>query len=224
MKNIESEKKNLVKIMHGIAEHFGSDCEVVLHDFEKDHDHTILAIENGHVTNRQEGGPITSHGLEIMRGVKPAIDAHNYINQSQNGKLLRSSSIYLYDDDGKAIGSICINLDITNLAATRAMLDRLIHAPDATPSQQMDNREIVTNDVNEMLEILIEKSIHHVGVPVSSMTREDKMKGLQYLDDHGAFLIKKSSDHIARVYEISRFSLYNYLDAVRNPTSSEKSE
>ena len=224
MKNIESEKKNLIKIMQGISKHFGNDCEVVLHDFEKDHNHTILAIENGHVTNRRAGGPITSHGLEIMRGSKPATDEYNYINQAQNGKLLRSSSIYLYNDDGKVIGSICINLDITNLIATRNLLDNLIHAQVGPHVQQMENAEIATNDVNEMLEILIQKSIRHVGVPVASMTREDKMKGLQYLDACGAFLIKKSSDRIAQSYEISRFSLYNYLDTIRNPDHNEKTE
>ena len=78
LKNIESEKENLAKIMQGIARHFGDNCEVVLHDFAKDPDHTILAIENGHVTNRRAGGPITSHGLEIIRGVKTPTDQFNY--------------------------------------------------------------------------------------------------------------------------------------------------
>ena len=149
MKNIESEKENLAKIMQGIARHFGDNCEVVLHDFAKDPDHTILAIENGHVTNRRAGGPITSHGLEIIRGVKTPTDQFNYINQSQNGKLLRSTSIYLYDDDDKVIGSICINLDITSLIATRNMLDTLISAQNNSAIHPSDSSEIATNDVNE---------------------------------------------------------------------------
>ena len=87
---------------------------------------------------------------------------------------------------------------------------------------QLDSAEIATDDVNEMLEILIQKSFRHVGVPVSSMTREDKIKGLQYLDNCGAFLIKKSSDRVAQCYEISRFSLYNYLDIIRNGEHGEE--
>jgi len=224
LKNIESEKENLAKIMQGIARHFGDNCEVVLHDFAKDPDHTILAIENGHVTNRRAGGPITSHGLEIIRGVKTPTDQFNYINQSQNGKLLRSTSIYLYDDDDKVIGSICINLDITSLIATRNMLDTLISAQNNSAIHPSDSSEIATDDVNEMLEILIQKSIRHVGLPVSAMTREDKIRGLEYLDHCGAFLIKKSSDRIAQVYEISRFSLYNYLDTIRNGETGTDSE
>lgn len=224
MKSIESEKENLIKLMHGIAMHFGNSCEVVLHDFEKDHKHTITAIENGHVTNRRIGGPITSAGLEIMRGTRPAVDSFNDINRSQNGKILRTSSIYLHNDDGRVIGSLCINLDITNLIATRSMIDGLIYLQGAPASEQTSSDEIVTNDVNEMLDILIEKSISHVGVPVTSMTKEEKMQGLRYLDERGAFLIKKASDRIAQSYGISRFSLYNYLDAVRNQESEPKAE
>lgn len=224
MKNIESEKENLIKIIRGIAKQFGTECEVVLHDFEKDHNHTIVAIENGQVTNRRVGGAITSHGLEVMRGSKPATDEYNYINQSQNGKLLRSTSIYLYNDDEKAIGSICINFDITSLVVARNMLDNLICSQENNVPQQMERTEIVTNDVSEMLEILIQNSFRYVGVPVASMTREEKMKGLQYLDECGAFLIKKSSDRIAQSYEISRFSLYNYLDIIRNPEIEEKAD
>ena len=96
------------------------------------------------------------------------------------------------------------------------MLDTLISAQNNSAIHPSDSSEIATDDVNEMLEILIQKSIRHVGLPVSSMTREDKIRGLEYLDHCGAFLIKKSSDRIAQAYEISRFSLYNYLDTIRN--------
>ena len=221
MRSIEEERANLEKIMKGIAMQFGENCEVVLHDFSKDHEHTIVAIENRHVTNRSVGGGITSNGLEIMRGTKPAVDEYHYLNQSQNGKLLKSTSIYLYDDDGNVLGSMCINLDITSLIAARTLIDGLVSASDySAPAPQY--AEIVTDDVNEMLEILIQKSVQYVGMPVEAMSREDKMKGLRYLDERGAFLVKKSSDRIAQYYEISRFTLYNYLDTIHSAAPEEE--
>lgn len=99
-----------------------------------------------------------------MRGSTPATDEYNYINQSQTGRLLRSTSIYLfYNDDSVAVGSICINLDITQLIATQNMIDTLIRASEDDISKQMTSREIVTNDGNEMLDILIDQSIRYVG-------------------------------------------------------------
>ncbi|WP_321972898.1 PAS domain-containing protein, partial [Paratractidigestivibacter sp.] len=41
------------RLGHAIALQFGSGCEVVIHDLKaKDPDHSIVWIENGHVTGR----------------------------------------------------------------------------------------------------------------------------------------------------------------------------
>ena len=56
-------KKSLIefytRLAHGLAVQFGSNCEVVVHDLQgKDIEHSIIAIENGHVTGRRIGdGP-----------------------------------------------------------------------------------------------------------------------------------------------------------------------
>ena len=49
----------LKQIAHDIACQFGPDCEVVIHDLKtNDPEHSIVYIENGHVTNRGIGdGP-----------------------------------------------------------------------------------------------------------------------------------------------------------------------
>ena len=46
----------LKQLADGLARQFGPDCEIVIHDLEKhDLEHSIVHINNGHVTNRQEG-------------------------------------------------------------------------------------------------------------------------------------------------------------------------
>lgn len=49
----------LQKLAKGVAAQFGSDCEVVVHRLSADTmEHSIVAIENGHVTGRKVGdGP-----------------------------------------------------------------------------------------------------------------------------------------------------------------------
>lgn len=49
--------KAFIPFVKGLAETFGSNCEVVLHDFS-DLQHSIIAIENGHVTGRSLGSPM----------------------------------------------------------------------------------------------------------------------------------------------------------------------
>ncbi len=46
----------LKQIAKAIAIQFGEDCEVVVHKIDENKtDHSIIAIENGHITNRHIG-------------------------------------------------------------------------------------------------------------------------------------------------------------------------
>ena len=52
----------------GIAGQFGSNCEVVIHDLRgDDHSHSIIAIENGHVTGRAIGDGPSHIALETLK-------------------------------------------------------------------------------------------------------------------------------------------------------------
>ena len=92
--NIDELVLVLRPIMRAIATSVGPFCEVVLHDVSgRNVEHTIVAIENGHVTNRQVGGPSTDRGLEVLRtGTSEEAD-YAYATRTKDGRELRSSSI-----------------------------------------------------------------------------------------------------------------------------------
>ena len=48
------------------------------------------------------------------------------------------------------------------------------------------------------------------------MTKEDKIKAIQFLNDSGAFLIMKSGDKVSNHFRISKYTLYSYIDAAKN--------
>ena len=52
MESMNEEKELLEHVMKLMAEHFGKNCEIVLHDFMAPDNHTIIGIENGEVTGR----------------------------------------------------------------------------------------------------------------------------------------------------------------------------
>ena len=208
MNKIIEEFDFLTRLMKGMALQFGKNCEVVLHDYSKPYENTIVAIENGHVTGRKIGDGGTNLGLEVLRGTLENGDKYNYMTQTKSGKLIRSTSIYIKDDNGKAIGAICINWDITEAIMCESFLSEITQS--ATPKSEV--HEVITNDVEELVDELIYESITYVGKPVASMTKEDKIKGLKFLDSKGAFLVKKSGDKIAKFYDISKNTIYNYLE------------
>ncbi len=215
MKKIKDEMDLLTRLMKAIAAQVGPNCEVVLHDYEDDYDHTIAAIENGHVTGRNVGDCGTNLGLEVLRGTVRNGDKYNYMTQTRDGKVLRSSSIYIYDDEGQAIGALCMNWDITEYINAEKALLQITDASGDTEAEP-EVKEVISSNVSDILDAMIHDSLMYVGKPVDKMSKEDKMKGLKYLDEKGAFLIKKSGEKVMEFYKISKYTLYNYLEQSQN--------
>jgi len=51
-----------------------------------------------------------------------------------------------------------------------------------------------------------------IGTPVALMTREQKIEGIQYLNRRGAFKIKNAINVVAKYYDVSRYTMYNYIN------------
>ena len=216
MQNVNSEWDNLSRLIKMIAAQFGSNCEVVLHDLTKDYDRTIVGIENSDITQRSIGDSGTNLGLEILRGTIEAGDRYNYFTKTKDGKLLRSSSTYLKNDDGTVVGSICINLDISNYIMMENMLSEITNSSSSSSQkEQPEVTEVFAKNVNEILDYLLVEAQEIVKKRPEDMTRADKIKIIEFLDSKGAFLITKAGDRICEYLGISKFTLYNYLDMTK---------
>ncbi len=201
-----------IQLAKGITGQFGENCEVVIHDLTEDEEHTIVYIENGHVTGRKVGDG-SSRVVFEARNKKPEElkDRINYLTQTEDGRMLKSTTIYIRDNDNKVIGIFAINYDITSLM----MMDYTLKGLIAT-KEDSEEPEKITKGVNGLLNELIEESVKLVNKPVSQMTREDKIKAIRFLQDKGAFLITKSGDKVSKFFGISKFTLYNYIDVKEN--------
>lgn len=219
MENISQEWDNLNRIIKMIAAQFGEKCEVVLHDLTKEYDQTIVAIENNHITQRNIGDSGTNLGLEILRGTIESGDRYNYFTKTKDGKMLRSSSIYLKNERGTVIGSICINQDLTDYLYMEKFLNEITNFTGRANKEEVN--EIFANDVNELLDHLIKESQDLVHKAPEDMTREDKIDVIEFLDSKGAFLITRAGDRVCEYLQISKFTLYNYLDIIKKKEQSE---
>ena len=133
-------------------------------------------------------------------------DRLNY-RKTKNGKILKSSTIFIRDDSDKIIGIFGINYDITKLTMIESALHSLV-----TPENKEEKPKEITHNVNDLLDHLIEESVALVGKPVPLMNKEDKVTAIQFLNDAGAFLITKSGDKVANYFGISKYTLYSYID------------
>lgn len=206
----QKELERLKQLAKGLAAQFGSNCEVVIHEVsDRSAENSILAIENGHVTGRKVGdGP--SHVVLEQLG-KPRQDMEDqlcYLTRTPDGKILKSSSIYIRDDDGNISAIFSINYDISALAMAEDAIRSIIQVDET----QRKEPERITLNVSDLLDDLIRQADELVGKPVALMTKEDKIKAVQFLGRNGAMLITKSGDKISKHFGISKYTLYSYLD------------
>lgn len=206
----KAELDRLKQMAKGIAAQFGSNCEVVIHEIsEHSAYHSIVAIENGHVTGRKVGdGP--SHVVleQIGKNSNDSQDQLCYLTRTPSGKILKSSSMYIRDDEGKICAIFCINYDISTLT----MAENAIHALTYVEHAVHKEPERITLNVSDLLDDLIDQADKLVGKPPALMNKDDKVKAVQFLNSQGAMLITKSGDKIAQHLGISKYTLYSYLD------------
>lgn len=212
-----SQRLDLLKqIAHGLAVQFGSSCEIVIHDLrKKELESSIVYIENGHISNRKLGDGPSSVVLETLsRDPSEIQDRHSYLTKTDDGRILKSSTMYIRDENDSIAYIFSLNYDITALLTIDTAIQSLISVEKETDSDnEKDQPQKITHNVNELLDVLIEQALALVGKPVALMSKDDKVAVVQYLNNAGAFLITKSGDKIASLLGISKFTLYSYMDA-----------
>lgn len=203
----------LKQLAHGLAIQFGSSCEIAIHDLKtKDLERSIVYIENGHVSNRQTGDGPSGIVLETLQSDPSTIhDKLSYLIKTEDGRILKSSTFYIRDDNGSISYIFSLNYDITAFTAASTAIQSLIATKDNLPDLTGDSPRQITHNVNELLDLLIEQAVAKVGKPVAMMNKDDKVAVVQYLDHAGAFLITKSGDKVSSYLGISKFTLYSYM-------------
>lgn len=203
----------LKQLAHGLAIQFGSSCEIAIHDLKtKDLERSIVYIENGHVSNRQTGDGPSGIVLETLQSDPSTIhDKLSYLTKTEDGRILKSSTFYIRDDDGSISYIFSLNYDITAFTAASTAIQSLVATKDTLPDLTGDSPRQITHNVNELLDLLIEQAVAKVGKPVAMMNKDDKVAVVQYLDHAGAFLITKSGDKVSSYLGISKFTLYSYM-------------
>ena len=203
----------LKQLAHGLAIQFGSSCEIAIHDLKtKDLEKSIVYIENGHISNRQIGDGPSGIVLETLQSDPSTIhDKLSYLTKTEDGRILKSSTFYIRDDDGSISYIFSLNYDITAFTAASTAIQSLIATKDKLPDLTGDSPRQITHNVNELLDLLIEQAVAKVGKPVAMMNKDDKVAVVQYLDHAGAFLITKSGDKVSSYLGISKFTLYSYM-------------
>ncbi len=204
----------LKRLARGIVGVFGQRCEVVIHDF-RDVTQSVVHIE-GDVTHRDVGAPITDLVFKLVSEFgDDTPDRIAYKNTTDDGRVLKSSTIFVRDDDGRIKGCICINFDVTDFTFLARAFAEFSFIDAGASGENGAPPERYAQSFTETMESVIDKAVASTGKLPAMMSRDEKKQLIQKLEKGGVFEIRGAVNYMAKVLGLSKYTIYNYLKEVR---------
>ena len=202
----------LKQLADAVVNSFGSNCEVAIHDVST-LKHSVVYLA-GNVTSRELGAPITDMVIKALikegRSVK---DRHGYKTIMDDGRELKSSTIFVRDEKGEVVAAFCINFDTTDYINAIHALELLAKLKDN--GQAAPLTENFAFSINDTVDVMFEQAVSEIGKQPATMTKDEKIRLVKELERKGAFQIKGVVNQIAVRLGVSNFTVYNYLKKVR---------
>jgi predicted transcriptional regulator YheO len=202
--------ESYIPMVDFIANVFGENCEVVLHDLRKI-DNSIIAIQNNHITGRTLNDTITDFALDIIHKEKHKKNNFicNYTGKTNNEqKSVRASTFFIRDQTENLIGMLCTNVDITSLMNTRRFIDKLIIDDGIDDTKEQENFSL---SINEHVSLMISETLADLGTEPLRMTMKEKKQIVKQLEQKGVFRLKGVIGEVAKALEVSEQTVYRYL-------------
>lgn len=194
----------LKQVVGPLAATLAHKTEVLVHDLSK-LPNSIVAI-HGDLTGRSVGDPATD--LLLKQANDGTVETREgYRTRLPNGREMRSTTIAVQDSTGNAVAALCINSDIELWKELREFVSLV------TDDQNAPTESFV-RDVDELADVLLTDAIEAQGVPVTLMRKEHKVAVVRQVRNGGIFLIRDAAEIVATRLEVSRFTIYNYLNEI----------
>lgn len=203
-------------VVKPLAEALGPGVEVVLHDLTQVPD-SIIAI-GGHISGRGVGGPSTDLLLQHVREQRTD-HLLRYANRTTDGRQLISSTLFLRDETSRAVACLCINSDVSEWARIRdvmaAMLPGEVTGAAPTDDQPPAATERFFATTDDLVSSMIQQAIALTEVPIDLLQKRHKLIIVEDLESRGFFSFREAAELLAKALQVSRYTIYNYLNEVR---------
>jgi len=167
------------------------------------------------MTGRSVGGPATD--LLLRKAAAGTLGTTvGYETRLPDGRSLRSTTVIVRDEQGAAIAALCINSDVMIWQAVKAIAESMLpsDAPAMKETQKPPEDEKFFQDIDELAQHLLAEAIEAAGAPVDLMQKRHKIAVVKDLKDRGFFMLKESVEMAAQALQVTRFTIYNYLQRV----------
>lgn len=186
-------------VCDAIALLFRPYAEVVLHDLSTE---TVVYLSNP-FSKRELGEPSLLNEIDF----KPSdIIIGPYEKVNWDGRRIKSVSAVLRSHE-KAIGILCINVDVSHFHAVMQTLNALVSIPQVPEKPA----SLFKEDWHERINEYILSWTRERGLSVTDMSRAQKQQLVTDLAGDGAFGGRNAAAYISRILGLGRATVYNYL-------------
>ena len=192
------------ELVCGLEDYLGGAYEIVLHSLES-MEHSVIAIANGHYTNRHEGSPITDLALDMLRSIEQE-NGKSYISyfaRNRRGEPLRSTTIVIYGENRRAIGLLCMNFYLNT------PLHKVIsHLTENTVDDRPMLTETFVDNAEELLTRVVEQVKEEVEQDSHILPSLKNKEIIKRCNSQGIFQIKSAVTSVAKLLNISKNTVY----------------
>ena len=214
---MEQEKYDIPQLLRGVAALIagilGPHAEVAVHDLEREE---LLLIRNGRISGRKPG---PTDDAQTIRMLADSADEDGCLigyRSAANGHSLRSSNLFIRDDQGRLRYSVCINQDLDALDQARRLLSELsgvCSLEETVPEKKTGPRQMIRAVILDEVER---------AKPFSLRSRAGRMVVLRRLEEQGAFEVRGAVEEVCDLLEISQATIYNDLRILRRQKEGKK--
>lgn len=207
--HVNKDLRKYIPIANLIAKTFGNNCEVVIHDLSIPQNSVVYAVNN-HVTGRKVGQAFDHLVKQVLLSKNFDGDyTANYMTITEDGREIKSSTALIRDCEDKVIGALCVNYNLEIVKNMKVFIDEFMNVEQEHIKNDVESFDHVIDIVDD----LIDKIVGNVNIDI--LKRRDKISLIKFMDKKGIFLIKGAIEKVAQKLNISKVTVYSYLDEIR---------
>ncbi|MEN8362421.1 PAS domain-containing protein [Acinetobacter baumannii] len=199
-------------------------AELVLHDL-RNPEFSIVEVANAHVTGRRKGDPVLA-GMRQDKAFASALEKSDqkvtlltdYETFSRDGTSLRSSTAIFRDSNSEPFAALCINVNNNGINEALSILQTLaglnLNKENLSPvSQENTNPE---DSIENLMGEIIQQATDLNSGNKRSDAKKANLLAVQKMQERGIFLMKGGVEKAAEALGVTRYTIYNYLDELKN--------
>jgi len=191
---------NAINVAEAVASLLMPFGEVIVHDLKTE---TIVHIANN-FSQRDLGDPSNLSDLDFDPQ-SAVIGPYEKLNW--NGRRIKSISSVVRDQNEHPVALICINVDLSQFDQAKQVLDMFM----AVPKAETKPSNLFNEDWHEQINQFIKDWTSENTTSIDRLSRTQKRDLVLALEEKNAFSAKHSVNYIARVLNLGRATIYNYL-------------